>query len=610
MKIIWRVIKEAAPWRKYIVMAIFAMVLITAVNIITPIIVRELLKRLADDSATVSIVIWLAMGVLGLYILRAFLHFIDDYFAHVAALNVTHVMRVKTYNQVQNLSAKFFADKQTGQIVSRISTDTERFENLIAHALPDMLISFVTFVSVITIIFIINSTLALYVCIPIPFVFGIAVIARKTHRHLRKYKQTYGETMGLLTDNLQGVKEIQVFNKQSAETTRVNAKSKQLAKEISRAVFWRSILNPTIWLFQGLGTVAIILFGGIMAIKGVAPMSYSAADITAFMLYVGLLYAPVANLARIIEDLQEAVTSGRRVFEIIDEKSEVQNRPNAQDVGVLNGNISFSGVRFNYKAKPNAEVQQLPAENETDEILKELENVTPTITEAPPHIPDVLSNISFDVSAGAMIALVGPTGAGKSTILSLLTRFYDVTAGAITIDGIDIRDMTLDSLRNNISVVLQDVFLFNGTIAENIAYGRSDNVSEDEIINAAKTAAIHGFIETLPDGYQTQIGERGTKLSGGQKQRLAIARAILRNSPILILDEATSAVDNETEREIQNAINAIAGKRTIIVVAHRLSTVERADQILYLENGRIVERGTHTKLMKLNGAYAKMRKII
>jgi len=288
------------------------------------------------------------------------------------------------------------------------------------------------------------------------------------------------------------------------------------------------------------------------------------------LLYLNIIYAPVAQLTRLVEDLQAAIAGAERVFEILDTQPAIQNSPDAVSIDRVSGQVSFENVSFAYK-------DDLP----------------------------VLDDISFDIKPGEMLALVGPTGVGKTTISALITRFYEPNAGSVKIDGMDIRDITLESLRNQLSLVLQDVFLFNGTVSENIAYG-CDGATIDQIKAAAKTACIAEYIESLPEGYDTVIGERGVRLSGGQKQRISIARSVLRNAPILILDEATSSVDMETEKEIQRAIDSIAGTRTLIVIAHRLSTIRKADKIIVLEEGKIVEHGGHDDLLAKNGAYAKL----
>jgi ATP-binding cassette subfamily B protein/subfamily B ATP-binding cassette protein MsbA len=396
------------------------------------------------------------------------------------------------------------------------------------------------------------------------------------HKHFKKRQEISAELNGILQDNFSGIKEIQIFNRRQYETERVDAKAKAHAKQTMKGIYWISLMHPIVTFLTGLGNLIVVLFGGLFALNG----NLAAADITVFLLFLGLFYTPVTTLARVLEDIQTAKVSGRRVFEIMDTKSDIEDTLDAVDAGDTQGNVEFKNVSFCYDSKN---------EGGKNDIA-------------------VISNISFKAQAGEMVALVGPTGAGKTTVTSLLARFYDPQSGSVEIDGVDIKNMTLESLRRQISVVLQDSFLFNGTVYENIAYGRNDNVNLEEVVTAAKTAAAHEFIESLPNKYETKVGERGAHLSGGQKQRIALARAVLRNSPILILDEATSAVDNETEREIQTAIGALAGKRTMIVIAHRLSTVEKADKILVLKDGEIVESGTHSELLIKSGLYSSMYK--
>ena len=318
-----------------------------------------------------------------------------------------------------------------------------------------------------------------------------------------------------------------------------------------------------------LGTVVVVGVGGYLGMMG----RMDIADVVAFLMYLSLFYQPLTTLARLVEDVQTAFAGAIRVFDILDAESEVREAPDAVAVPKGKGEIEFDNVSFAYDPK--------------EPVLKE---------------------VSFKANPGEMIALVGPTGVGKTTVVSLLERFYDPQQGVIRVDGRDIRTMTLHSLRDQISMVLQDVFLFNGTIAENIAYGAHE-ATREQIIEAAKAARADGFIQEMPEGYDTVVGERGVRLSGGQKQRIAIARAVLRDAPILVLDEATSAVDTETEAEIQAAIEQLSGKRTMIVIAHRLSTVIRADQILVLENGRIVERGRHADLIQQDGLYSKLSRV-
>jgi len=549
MKSVFRVFKAAGQWKGSIFVATVMLFVVAAINLITPMIAREVISLVEPGDIGVTTTIWyLAAFLLALFISRSVCSFIYGYYSHYAAFKVIAKLRKETYENLQRLSPKYYHDKQTGQILARVYDDTWSLENLVAHAIPDFITNIVTFVGAMIFMFIINPTLAALMCIPLPLILTLSIFMRKMRRHWRKHRQVGGELMAMINDNLQGMKEVQVFNRQKYELHRVKAKVDTHSKLFFTGVFWVYMMHSLMNFIQGSGQFILILFGGLMALNG----HVNAADITAFLMYGGLLYVPVAGLARIVEDIQIGSIAGARVFEILDAKSDVIDLPGARDVGILKGDVEFKNVSFDYVADIS-----------------------------------VLKDVSFTAPAGKMVALVGSTGAGKTTVAALLARFYDVTGGSIMIDGIDIRDMTLECLRNQISIVLQDVFLFNGTITDNIAYGRADEVSMEEVIEAAKIAAVHDFIDGLPEKYNTVVGERGTRLSGGQKQRIAIARAVLRKSPILILDEATSSVDNETEREIQKAIDQIAGSRTLIVIAHRLTTIEKADRVLKLEKGRL-----------------------
>lgn len=566
MKNIIRIFGFAKPWAKYLVVSTIALFVMAGVNLLSPYITKQVIAIMeaGDFESRIDTIIMMALLLLACLAIRAVCQFFNSYFGHVASWRLVSRLRCKLYDHLQKLSMSYYHDKQTGELMSKVINDTSTFENLIAHAIPEIITNIVTLIGVLVILLFINPFLTLLVCIPIPFIAVLSVVLRKIRRYFRVGQAKVAELNAALQDNFSGIKEIQVFNKQKSEYKRIKKKSSEHAGALIKALFYSAILNPSVTFITSIGTVIVLIAGPIIALKSDLKVS----DIVAFLLYLNLFYAPVSTLTRVVEDMQQALAGAERVFEVLDTEPDIKDKQNAIKVGRLSGQIEFKDVSFSYK----------------DDI-------------------SVLEDISFEAKAGQMVAIVGPTGVGKSTISGLIARFYDPTSGVITMDGIDIKDMTLETLRNQLSIVLQDVFLFNGTIAENIAYG-CDNTEIKEIEAAARIACIDKYIASLPDGYDTVIGERGVRLSGGQKQRISIARSILRDTPILLLDEATSSVDTETEQEIQNAINKIAGSRTLIVIAHRLSTIKKADIIIVLQDGKIAECGGHAELMELNGVYA------
>ena len=572
MKMLWKLTKEAARYKGLYVLAILSTLGLTVVNLTAPKVLSAMtgvVEKGVDDKA-LDTIIKFAFTLFLLYLLRILFRFLSNYLAHKAAWHLVGDLRIRLYNKLQSLDLGFFHDKQTGDLMSRVINDTRDFELLYAHMIPDIITNLVTFLGVLIILLTINWKLALITCCPIPLILLSGVIFAKIVRpFFRASQKCMGELNAQLQDSLSGLHEIQSFGQEAYESEKINTKNFEQVSAMLRALRASAIFHPCVEFLSSAGTILVVFFGGYLAYKD----QLSVADIVAFVLYLSLFYAPVSGLANLLESLQQSLAGAERVTLILETPSAIQNAPDASDIGNVEGSITFENVSFHYS-------NEIP----------------------------VLKNISFECTPGMMVALVGPTGVGKTTATQLISRFYDPIEGRILVDGKDIRTVTLESLRHNISPVLQDTFLFNGTIAENIGYAKPD-ATRQEIEEAAKAANIHEDILHMPEQYETQVGERGLRLSGGQKQRVAIARAILRQSPIIVLDEATASVDVQTERQIQKAIKNIAGKRTIVAIAHRLSTIKDADLILVIHEGEIIERGTHEELYALNGFSSRFGKI-
>lgn len=560
-----RFVKYYKPHKKLFIIDMFCAFIISVFNLVYPYITKEIINNYVPNKL-LTLLLAGAGFLLGLYVIKAVLNYVLQYWGHLVGVRMQADMRSQLFNHLQKLPFTYFDNNKTGVIMSRMTNDLFEISELAHHGPEDVFLSIVTILGSFVMLSLINVYLALIVFACIPIIVVVAVLMR--NRMLKTFKEVrvvQGEINADIESAVSGMRVSRAYGAEQHENEKFEKGNAQFVKAKSKQYKVMGEFYSTMIFFLDFLYFAVLISGGLF-------FYYDKIDVgefAAFVLYITTLITPVRTLVNIFEQIQEGSTGFKRFCEIMDIPEEEQDE-NALKPEKLNGDIVFDNVSFAYK-------------NDEEEN-------------------SVISGFSMKISAGRTVALVGPSGGGKTTICHLIPRFYEIDSGKITVDGFDLKELDRTVLRKNIGIVQQDVFLFNGTIRENIAYG-DFNATDDEIAEAAKKANIHDYILSLPDGYNTNVGERGVKLSGGQKQRVSIARAFLKNPPILILDEATSALDNVTETLIQSALSKLSEGRTTLVVAHRLSTVKSADEIIVITSEGIKERGTHDELMKLNGIY-------
>ena len=562
-----RLLRYLTRYWFFLILALLAM----TINRVLAMAVPEFSQR-AIDVAIVErrygLLAFLALGIVGVTIFRGVFHFGQEYSLQYAAQRAIYDIRNAMYDHLQRLPFSFYDKSQTGQLVARATGDIDSLRRFFSFGLLNFISSTFIFVAVFVLCMMKSWKLALLALSVMPFIgYSGARFGRKVRPRFRFLRQKFADVTTAIQENVTGARVVRTFAQEDHEIEKFSGQVRGLLKlNLGLARLWSSYF-PFMDFMSTLGMILVLGFGGWQIMKGQLTLG----EFVAFNMYLMMLMMPVRMLGFIINVSQEAIASGQRIFEILDTKSEVEESANAEPLPPIKGGIMFGNVSFGY---------------ETGEGL-------------------VLKNFTLDVQPGETVALLGATGSGKSTVINLIPRFYDPTSGRIAIDGIDIRDVTLESLRKQISIVLQETYLFSASIKDNISYGKTDATME-QIIASAKAANIHDFISSLPKGYDTSVGERGVTLSGGEKQRVAIARALLMDPRILILDDSTSSVDTETEHLIQNALETLMRGRTTFVIAQRLSTVKRADKIVVLEEGEIVEQGTHEELLERGGIYAQI----
>ena len=561
-----RLLRLTGENRKLLLGSILCGLAFSAVDLIPPLILRRLVQLLDDGALNGTAVLYMALALGGLSIVRGLFRYAYGVLSHIAAYRTLHRLLSRTHNHIQSLKPEVFTRNRSGALMSQAVNDVEVIEDFIAHGIPESLLALVIPIAMMGVLLSINSELAIIVALPLPLLcWAVYLLASRTNRVWREVRGRRADLVAEILDRMAGYQVVKSFVGEEEQSRQIRAHSRRYRDSIVRANLWSLLPAGFVEVSSGLSYVMVAGAGGYLALENRLEL----ADLVLFVLYMGRIFIPLLRLATLNETLQKAMASAARVFQLLDTPGEAEGASSSKPSG-MNWNVQLDRVSFAYA----------------------------------PGVP-VLDDVSFEVGEGEVVALVGPTGAGKTSCCNLIPRFYEVQEGAVRIGGHDVRQLPLKFLRSNVAHVMQDVFLFHSTIRDNILFGRPD-ASDEELYQAARDANAEGFILGLPEGYDTIVGERGARLSGGEKQRISIARALLKDAPILILDEATSSIDAESEAEIRMALSRLAQGRTLIVIAHRLSTIRNADRLVVLRRGRVFEMGNHEELIRLGGLYARM----
>ncbi|MCQ6562838.1 ABC transporter ATP-binding protein [Paenibacillus mendelii] len=558
------------PYLRLFLLVLTCACMVSAASLVFPLLVQYITKDVlqGDVSAALSKVYGIGGLMLVLVAIQNIGNYFVDYKGHEVGARMESDLRGELFAHMQTLSFDFYDKGRTGQLMSRITNDLLLLSELYHHGPEDYIKYLVRFIGAFVILFFINAplTIAVFCFFPLLGLFSL-YFNKRLNRALRTNKERIGDVNAQAEDSLSGIRVVQSFTNEPVEIGKFNRENNRFLDSRKKTYKAEALFYNSFETIIQLITITVIIFGS----ASIVGSTLELADLITFLLYIGFMIEPIQRLTHMSTQLQEGITGFQRFMEIMNLKPTIENKPNALILPKVDGDIEFKHVSFRYED----------------------------------HLDRVLADLSFHVHPGEYVALVGPSGAGKTTLCSLIPRFYETTGGDILLDGINVRDIDLRSLRSSIGIVQQDVYLFAGTVMENIRYG-DPTASEEEIIEAAKHANAHDFIMNLPNGYHSEIGQRGVKLSGGQKQRLSIARVFLKNPPVLILDEATSALDNESESIVKESLESLARGRTTIVIAHRLSTIRNAGRILVLTTDGIVEQGTHAALLAQEGVYAQL----